>query len=134
MTDKAAEQVCPGEKRTAADLDKTIFLENKVSPLIFAWLSEVDAGLESVVRIAKELFSIGSDRENDLVLPASEASRIHCQIYFAAGAFEINDHNTRQGTWVNGQPARRQRLHDDDRIRIGGRDFLFKCFRECDHG
>ena len=63
----------------------------------------------------------------DLVLPWNEeASRQHCAILYAYGAFFLEDLQSSNGTFVNEQPAERTRLRTGDQIRIGSQVLVFR--------
>ncbi len=111
---------------TAIIGDQTVLLNNNQQPLIFAWL--VDLARESVARIHRDVFTIGSSPGADLPLTLPDVKGIHCSIYFSDNRFELNDNNSRSGTLVNHRPAKRQPLEDNDVIAIAGSQFLFKCF------
>jgi pSer/pThr/pTyr-binding forkhead associated (FHA) protein len=112
--------------------DKTVVLNNGGQSVIFAWL--VDVSKESVTRIDRDVFTIGSSSAADLVLPLSDVKDIHCSIYFLDSRFELNDNNSRHGTRINGQPVKRQELADNDVISVAAANFQFKCFQGEHHG
>jgi|GEM_PF-6865955 len=109
--------------------DKTVLAdaENGQKPLIFAWLIRSES--EEITRIADDEFTIGSGPDVRLRIRSEEVKSLHCSIYFVQNHFELNDHNSRSGTWVNDRSIKRQELDDGDRIMIGGQSFLFRCFR-----
>lgn len=63
---------------------------------------------------------LGRDAANDIVLPDGEASSRHALISFAEDAFWIEDLDTTNGTFVNGQRiCERTRLNNEDLIKMG---------------
>lgn len=113
--------------------DRTVIMTESGSfPLIFAWLVEEEK--ERVYRIHSDVFTIGSAASCQLTLNAPDVKDLHCSIYFVDDRFEINDNNSKTGTWVNQAAVKRQWLNDDDLISVGSRRFRFKCFRENRHG
>ena len=54
-------------------------------------------------------------------------SRRHCCLEKCGEEFFISDLDSRNGTWVNGERIRRQKLASGDRIRLGGIEFEFRC-------
>lgn len=63
----------------------------------------------------------------DLVLPWNEeASRQHCALLFAAGAFFLEDLRSSNGTFVNENPVERVRIRSGDKIRIGTQVLVFQ--------
>jgi Nif-specific regulatory protein len=70
--------------------------------------------------------SIGRDPSNRVPLPDNSVSRRHCRVSAdAAGRFVVEDLESRNGTFVNGVPARERRLTHGDRIRLGDCHFMF---------
>src|SRR5579864_2722069 len=67
-------------------------------------------------------FSIGRHADNHLILRDNRASRNHARIVFEHGAYQIEDLNSRHGTWVNGERVARRVLHNSDRIDFGVRE------------
>jgi transcriptional regulator with GAF, ATPase, and Fis domain/pSer/pThr/pTyr-binding forkhead associated (FHA) protein len=68
--------------------------------------------------------SLGRDSDNSVSVPDPMISRRHCAIRRnAGGQIEIQDHNSRNGTFVNGIPVKSRRLEHGDRIRIGSVEF-----------
>jgi len=106
--------------------DKTALLNNADLPLIFAWLVDQEYG--RIWRIASDTFVIGADAANDLTLSGPDIKDAHCSVYFVDNRFEVNDHNTRSGTRVNGAAVKRLALADGDILEICSQRFRFKCF------
>lgn len=55
----------------------------------------------------------------DLLIEDTEVSSRHCSIYFSSGELFLQDHNSRNGTFVNSQRVEKVKLHEGDSIRIG---------------
>ncbi len=69
---------------------------------------------------------VGRGAECELVLDSNQVSREHARIEAASGAFRLVDEGSRNGTYVNGQRVKGDRLiHPGDRIRFGDREFSF---------
>jgi serine/threonine protein kinase len=68
---------------------------------------------------------IGRSPDCDLRLHAPSVSRQHCRIVWEGGGAVVEDLDSTQGTWVNGQRVRSAPLADGDRLEIGGRAFRF---------
>ncbi|MEX0714711.1 MAG: SpoIIE family protein phosphatase [Pirellulales bacterium] len=67
---------------------------------------------------------LGRHPDCDIVLDVGAVSRQHAQILCSGNEFYVEDLRSRNGTFVNGQMVRgRQRLHDNDRVKIC--DLLF---------
>ncbi len=72
---------------------------------------------------------LGRHPDCQIVLDAGAVSRKHAQIIVEGGDFFVEDLESRNGTFVNGQQiVGRQRLQDNDRIKIC--DLLFTFHRE----
>ncbi len=73
--------------------------------------------------------SVGRDADNTVPLPADKtASRRHARFAVAgAGAFEVIDEGSSNGTFVNGQRiAGRQALSPGDEVQVGSARFRFE--------
>jgi pSer/pThr/pTyr-binding forkhead associated (FHA) protein len=63
---------------------------------------------------------LGRDAANDVVLEDEEVSARHARISFADGGFWVEDLQTTNGTFVNGERLReRTRLQNEDLVKIG---------------
>lgn len=71
--------------------------------------------------------SIGRATENQVVIPSTQASRKHAQIYARHGdEFWLSDLGSVNGTWLNSRRiARSTRLRDGDTISVAGISFTF---------
>ncbi len=64
-------------------------------------------------------FTIGRSSKSDLFLDQESVSRNHARISFDGTQYWIADLQSTNGTFVNDEPARDQRLRDGDQIRVG---------------
>jgi len=73
-------------------------------------------------RIDRDRTVIGRGTEADIVLASDSISRSHAILVRDAGGFLVLDDDSRNGTFVNGEPigAEPQRLDDGDVIVVGG--------------
>ncbi|HKD38636.1 MAG TPA: FHA domain-containing protein, partial [Pirellulales bacterium] len=72
-----------------------------------------------VYELAREQTQVGREKFCDLVIPIRSISRQHARIVRDGEAFYVEDLNSLNGTYVNGQRiGRRTRLKDQDRIRL----------------
>jgi pSer/pThr/pTyr-binding forkhead associated (FHA) protein len=63
---------------------------------------------------------IGRDQGNDIVLEDDEISARHARILFADAGFWVEDLETTNGTFVNGERIQeRTRLRNEDLVRLG---------------
>jgi Nif-specific regulatory protein len=75
--------------------------------------------------ISTERFSIGRKPENTLAQADLSLSRHHCTIDFAGDRFRITDHDSQNGTFVNGIPIKERTLFHGDQIAVGVSVFVF---------
>ena len=69
--------------------------------------------------LSKDSVVIGRGEECDIVLPERQVSRRHIRIYREGDAFYVQDLESRNGTWVNGQELKgTHRLQDSDQISL----------------
>jgi pSer/pThr/pTyr-binding forkhead associated (FHA) protein len=71
-------------------------------------------------------FYIGRGSENQFRLSDTRISRQHVCFKYAQGAWFIQDQNSKDGTFVNGQKVPATRLNPGDQIRIGDTEFIFQ--------
>lgn len=91
------------------------------------------SGGTSRVRIDPLPFSIGRSADNHLVLRDNRASRNHARIISEGTDYFIEDLRSSHGVLVNGNPVKRHRLRDGDRIEFGVPDSYTLVFtREAD--
>jgi hypothetical protein len=69
---------------------------------------------------------IGALPDNDIVVGSGAVSRKHAVLRFRGGAIEIEDLETRNGTYVNGAPVSTTVLHSGDKIRIADVDMVYE--------
>ena len=69
--------------------------------------------------LSKDEMVIGRGDECDIVLPVRQISRQHVKIFRDGDAFFAADLESKNGTWINGEPLKdRRRLYDGDEIHI----------------
>src|SRR5688572_5816033 len=87
-------------------------------------LVKVTNGVETP--ILKEIF-LGRQADCDLVLTEGHASRRHAKFSLADGAVWLEDLNSANGTFVNGQRiSAKVRLNSGDRLRFDTEEFDFR--------
>ena len=69
---------------------------------------------------------IGREPDNAIQLSDSEVSKHHALIHAGPGGWEIEDRDSRNGTFVNGKQIKRIALRNNDQLRIGSIDLLFE--------
>ena len=71
--------------------------------------------------------TIGRSRECDIFLEDLAVSRLHATIHqLPDGGFEIEDHRSATGTFVNGLRITRYRLLEGDNVQIGSNSLTFR--------
>jgi pSer/pThr/pTyr-binding forkhead associated (FHA) protein len=89
-------------------------------------LVAVDGPLKGATyAIAGDRFSIGRKSYNTLAHADLSISRRHCTIEFLGGRVRIADHESQNGTFVNGIPVRERVLAHGDQIAVGVSVFVF---------
>ncbi len=67
----------------------------------------------------KDIVTIGRDRKNDIFLDSRRVSRDHAEIIFYENYASIIDHNSTNGTFVNGRKIKESIINESDEILIG---------------
>ena len=89
-------------------------------------LVAIDGPLKGAIyAILTGRFSIGRKSENNLSEADPSMSRHHCTIELADEGFRITDHDSQNGTFVNGIPVKQRMLFHGDQIAIGVSVFVF---------
>lgn len=78
-------------------------------------------------KLDRELMTLGRENVCDIVIPARQVSRQHLKFRMLGGACLIEDNDSKNGTWVNGQRLMRgmRELEDGDEIRVA-KDILLR--------
>ena len=63
-----------------------------------------------VYLLNKDVVTIGRGTKNDIVINDNDVSRSHCQLLRHAGGYEIEDLNSTNGTFINGQRVMARRI------------------------
>ena len=71
------------------------------------------------MQLGTAAFEIGRSSKNDLFLDHESISRHHARITFDGTSYWVADLNSTNGTFVNDEVVREQRLKDGDQVRIG---------------
>jgi diguanylate cyclase (GGDEF)-like protein len=64
-------------------------------------------------------FEIGRAAKNDLPIDQESISRHHARITFDGAQYWVQDLNSTNGTFVNDEAVKEQRLRDGDQVRVG---------------
>jgi transcriptional regulator with GAF, ATPase, and Fis domain len=79
----------------------------------------------TIVQLQNEELFIGRDPSNQVTINDPLVSRRHCSIRNAAGAVQVADLESLNGTFVNGFPTHEKKLEHGDRIKVGVSQFVF---------
>ena len=71
-------------------------------------------------QLATPTLTVGSHRDNDLVLPVSGISRRHAVLRITDGQVTVEDRGSKNGTWINGRRIGRAQLAKGDELSLGG--------------
>jgi len=63
--------------------------------------------------------SIGREHDNNIELKDPEVARYHARILFERGRFVLEDLESSNGTWLNGEQIKQEMLKNGDRVKIG---------------
>lgn len=74
--------------------------------------------------LSEEIFSIGRDETNDLVIPEQKVSKFHAKIISEGGSYFINDLKSTNGTIVNQRKVIKVKLLNNATIQVGS--FIMK--------
>lgn len=74
--------------------------------------------------------TIGRGSECDIVLDAPDVSRRHARITLESGLARLEDMNSTNGTFLNGDPIRIADIADGDEIQLGSHRFHVRLLRE----
>jgi Nif-specific regulatory protein len=79
----------------------------------------------TTIPLADKETIIGREPTNGVAINDPLVSRRHCSIQNHAGAIQVSDLESLNGTFVNGVPTREKALDHGDRIKIGSSEFVF---------
>ena len=71
------------------------------------------------------LVTIGRTPDNEIAIELPEVSRRHARLAFTEGGYVLQDLNSNNGTYLNGERTVEARLQDGDQIQIGPVLFIF---------
>lgn len=73
-----------------------------------------------------EAVTIGRAQDNRISVNDNMVSRYHCRLENDGVSFVLIDMKSRNGTQVNTEPIKRQKLKNDDHIQLGGVNMIFR--------
>lgn len=80
--------------------------------------------------LSKNITTIGKKEDNDITLSDKTISRKHAEIEYLADSFILRDHDSTNGTYLNGSRVKEAYLSPGDRIKIGKTLMEFSAFDE----
>lgn len=110
----------PMYQKRISDMPKAVydnkFVQQRPLPIL-----QIRQNNQIVARIllSRERMRIGREEGQDIHLDDRRASRQHAQILYLFGSFFLQDLNSTNGTYVNGQRVGWHALSNHDRIRVG---------------
>jgi pSer/pThr/pTyr-binding forkhead associated (FHA) protein len=85
--------------------------------------------------IVEDVTTIGRDNSNDVGIPDGSVSTKHARILRGSDGFEIEDLQSRNGTFVNGEKVNgKKALKDGDLLRLGKIILTFNLPKEAESG
>jgi hypothetical protein len=107
-----------------------IFLEKEEDPVgVLGWLVIIDgADKWKDFKITKRKLTMGRSRDCDIVLEHSQVSAKHASIRLLDDGLFLTDLDSSNGTFVNDQVVVKQKLIDNDFVKIGDITMKFKAF------
>lgn len=92
-----------------------------------AALELLDAGDTSrVFKLEGDVMRLGRNKDNEIVLPDPNVSRVHARISKSGGTYLLEDLESTNGTWLNEQRISKAELEDDDVVRLGSTRLIFR--------
>ncbi len=95
---------------------------------IFPVLIFVQGSDQRTVMLDHTPFTVGRKADKDLVIADPRVSREHASIVSENGQFFLVDHNSKHGTFLNGERVQRKMLERGDRMEFGVREAAYVVF------
>ncbi|MCC6397098.1 MAG: FHA domain-containing protein [Bacteroidetes bacterium] len=92
-------------------------LKNVVRPQIHVTLEK--DGVPQLRLKFYDRFTIGSDPSCDVVLPDTDVSGVHAEVWYERGAWHLKDLGSKTGTFINGKQTTEAVLEDECRVLFG---------------
>jgi pSer/pThr/pTyr-binding forkhead associated (FHA) protein len=85
-----------------------------------------DKGEEKSFPLARDTYTLGRHRNNDIVITDPKVSSFHARIDRTPDAFMLVDLKSRNGSFVNGKRIESAALKTGDEVRLGTARLLYK--------
>lgn len=127
ITFHASEGTRPFQLPTSRGRELHLVKPPELQPVLIARLDVVTArGIVQSIELLPEM-TIGRSRDCSIFLEDLAASRVHATLReLPNGDYELIDHRSATGTFVNGRAMARCILHDGDEILIGSTRFVYR--------
>lgn len=119
----------PMEQRKEKRQQQTVFLGENKEEKNMKQLVYQGGEPERNIILKKEIYCIGSQEDADIRIENEMVSRLHARLNRVDGVYYIEDLNSRNGTWVNGQLLHymeKQPLKDGDMICFAEESYQYK--------
>jgi len=83
-------------------------------------------GKETSFPLARDAYTLGRHRNNDIVISDPKASSFHARIDRTSEGFVLVDLKSRNGSWVNGKRVETALLKTGDELRLGMARLVYK--------
>lgn len=107
----------PGGRASADDLEPASMPEGHAMLIV--------PGMDPIV-LGADVITIGRSEENDIIIEDHQVSRYHARIECAGGVCTVEDLQSSNGSFLNGNPVSRAVLTSGDRLRIGSVDMTYR--------
>lgn len=115
--------LAPANKTVAIDLEALKGPQRSV----VGWIVVMQGSQKGTdFRLYEGTNSIGAAADNDIVITDEYLSSKHAAIRFEDGRYELRDHESTNGSFVNEKKIDREELIDNDSVRFGRTEFRFK--------
>lgn len=106
------------QRRDFSEQDSTIIRESLQRKKVSLKIMTNGQNKKEIVLDSIET-NIGRQKSNEIVLKDKSVSRVHAQLINKRYYYKIRDLNSTNGSYVNGELIKEQRLADGDEIRLG---------------
>ncbi len=126
VQDETLVQMIDGDATQILYEEETQILPSMASQRTF--LVELDSASGDELRYSLDRpgYSIGRSGENDLVLADASVSKQHAVLIQTDGQWSVEDRESRNGVFVNGEQVTRASLSDGDLLRLGKHELRFE--------
>jgi serine/threonine protein kinase len=117
-------QARPGQRPGAETMEKPAARTTVPAALPPVVLESLANGQK--IRIARSVSLIGRSSECDIIVRAPDVSKQHCRLLLCPKEMVIEDLESANGTYINGQAVDRAFVQEGDRLAIGDHEFVVR--------